>query len=63
VADTHSRLAHSRIAPTLPLVWRDGQGAIARISGQQPVFGGRAGDLSTAEFVSHCLQVAEKRLF
>jgi acyl-coenzyme A synthetase/AMP-(fatty) acid ligase len=60
VADTHSRLAHSRIAPTLPLVWRDGQGAIARISGQQPVFGGRAGDLSTAEFVSHCLQVAEK---
>lgn len=59
MADTQSRLAHSRTSPTLPLVWRDGQGAIARIAGNQPALNGRTGEISSAEFVSHCQQVAE----
>lgn len=60
MADTPNRLVHSRISPTLPLVWRDGPGAIARITSRLPVFGGRTGEITTAEFVSHCLQVAEQ---
>lgn len=60
MADTHTRLAHSRISPTLPLVWRDGAGALARITSPLPVFGGHTGEVTTAEFVGHCLQVAER---
>lgn len=59
MADTQSRLAHSRTSPTLPLVWRDELRPIARIAGHQPALDGRTGEISTAEFVSHCQQVAE----
>jgi acyl-coenzyme A synthetase/AMP-(fatty) acid ligase len=60
VADTQSRLAHSRTSPVLPLIWRDAGGPFARIAGNQPVLGGRTGDITTAEFLSHCLQLAAR---
>jgi acyl-coenzyme A synthetase/AMP-(fatty) acid ligase len=60
LADLDTRLAHSRSAPALPLVWRDLPSLFARIASQSPVLGGRTGNITTAEFLGHCLQVAQR---
>lgn len=60
MAETQSRLAHSRTSPALPLIWRDTDSAFARLANPQPALGGRIGEISTGEFLGHCLQVAQQ---
>lgn len=60
MADNESRLAHSRTSPALPLIWRDTNSAFARIASRQPALDGRVGEVSTAEFLGHCQQVARQ---
>lgn len=60
MADIDPRLAHSRALPSLPLIWRELPSLFARITSNPPVLGGRTGDITTAEFLGHCLQVAQR---
>ncbi len=60
MADIDTRLAHSRVSPSLPLIWRELPSLFARITCNTPVLGGRTGDITTAEFLGHCLQVAQR---
>ena len=60
MADLDTRLAHSRSAPALSLVWRELPSLFARIASHSPVLGGRTGNITTAEFLGHCLQVAQR---
>lgn len=60
MADLDTRLAHSRSAPALPLVWRELPSLFARVTSHSPVLGGCTGNITTAEFLGHCLQVAQR---
>lgn len=60
MADTQSRLAHSRTSPALPLIWRDASSAFAHLATPQPALGGRLGEILTGEFLGHCLQMAQR---
>jgi acyl-coenzyme A synthetase/AMP-(fatty) acid ligase len=42
------------------LIWRDANSAFARIASRQPALDGRVGEVSTAEFLGHCQQVARQ---
>lgn len=58
--ETDTRLGYSKTAATLPLVWRELESTFARVGTSLPLLDGRTGDISTADFVGQCSQIAAK---